>query len=307
MSARATYSTDQIEKYFERLGLPQEKRIYNVASLNAAEALEHLALLQKLQLAAVPFENISLHYSTHHSISVHPEELFRKIIGDDNGRGGYCMENNRLFGTLLNSLGFTLYSGGCRCFGDDTWTGWSHMVNFVTIGDTKYHVDVGFGADGPVVPMPLERSGTIQRHIKPASARLQWRNIPGNTDPNQRLWIYEYRRDDESDWEMKYSYSELEFQHHDYVVMSYFTSTSPYTFFTRMIVADKKIMGEDGELIGKMSMAATSLKWNIHGEKTKEIEFKSEAERIGALWEYFGMKFGPAEREGISGLPSEIK
>lgn len=43
------------------------------------------------------------------------------------------------------------------------------------------------------------------------------------------------------------------------------------------------------------------------GEKTKEIEFKSEEERIDALEEYFGMKFGDAEREGIAGLPSEIK
>ena len=50
-----------------------------------------------------------------------------------------------------------------------------------------------------------------------------------------------------------------------------------------------------------------ALKWNVKGEKTKEIEFKSEEERIDALEEYFGMKFGDAEREGIAGLPSEIK
>ena len=307
MSARATYTKDQITKYFARLGLSEQKRKYDVAGLDPNDAFEYLALLQKLQLAAVPFENITLHYSAHHSVSVHPEELFRKIIGDDNGRGGYCMENNRLFGTLLNSLGFNMYSGGCRVWSGDSWTGWSHMVNFVTIGDTKYHVDVGFGADGPVVPMPLERSGTIQKHIQPASARLQWRNIPGNTDPNQRLWVYEYRRNDDSDWEIKYSYSELEFQPQDYAMMNYFTSTSMKTFFTQMVVADKKIMGDDGELVGKLSLAAKSLKWNVKGEKTKEIEFKSEEERIDALEEYFGMKFGDAEREGIAGLPSEIK
>lgn len=307
MSARATYTKDQITKYFARLGLPDQERNYDIAGLDPNSALEYLALLQKLQLAAVPFENITLHYSAHHSISIHPEELFKKIIDDDNGRGGYCMENNRLFGTLLNSLGFTLYSGGCKVWAADAWTGWSHMVNFVTIGDTKYHVDVGFGADGPVVPMPLDRSGTVQKHIQPASARLQWRNIAGNTDPNQRLWVYEYRRNDESDWETKYSYSELEFQPQDYAVMSYYTSTSKHTFFTQIVVVDKKILGDDGELEGKMSLAAASLKWNMKGEKTKEIEFKSEGERLEALEKYFGMKFRDVEREGIAGLPSEIK
>ena len=307
MSAQATYTNDQITKYFDRLGLPENQRKYDVSGLSSGGALEYLTLLQKLQLATIPFENINLHYSTHHSVSVHPEELFRKIIGDNNGRGGYCMENNRLFGTLLNSLGFTLYSGGCRVFGDGAWTGWSHMVNLVTIGDIKYHVDVGFGADGPIVPMPLERSGTVHKHIKPASARLQWRNIPGNTDPNQRLWVYEYRGNDESDWEIKYCYSELEFQPQDYVMMNYYTSTSQRTFFTRLIVADKKIMGDDGELVGKMSLAGDGLKWNIQGEKTKELKFKSEVERLEALEKYFEIKLGDAEREGIAGLPSEIK
>nr|CBL43271.1 TPA: arylamine N-acetyltransferase 1 [Alternaria brassicicola] len=307
MSARAKYSPDQITKYFDRLGLPEEKRKYHVADLGPTDALDYLALLQKLQLAAIPFENITLHYSAHHGVSVHPDELFSKIIDDDNGRGGYCMENNRLFGTLLNSLGFVLYSGGGKVYGDDSWTGWSHMVNFVTIGGTKYHVDVGFGAEGPVVPMPLERSGTIQKHIQPASTRLQWRNIPGNTDPNQRLWVYEYRRNDESDWEIKYAYSELEFQEQDFAMMNHFTSTSRRTFFTHMIVADKKILGDDGELVGKLSLAAKSLKWNMQGHKTKEIEFKSEGERIEALEKYFGIKLRRAERDGIAGLPSEIK
>jgi hypothetical protein len=90
-------------------------------------------------------------------------------------------------------------------------------------------------------------------------------------------------------------------------MMNYFTSTSHQTFFTQMIVADKKIMGDDGQLVGKLSLAAKSLKWNIKGKKTKEIEFKSEGERIEALEKYFGIKFGDAERDGIAGLPSEIK
>jgi arylamine N-acetyltransferase len=304
---RVTFSKDQITQYFDRLKIPDDKSRIDVAGLDPEDALDYLALLQKHQLAAVPFENLNLHYSAHHQVSIHPEELFRKIITDNNGRGGYCMENNCLFGTLLYTLGFTIYSGGARVFADGDWTGWSHMVNMITIGGTKYHVDVGFGADGPVVPMPLDRSGTIQKHISPAVARLQWRNIPGNTDPDQKLWVYEHRRNDDVDWEIKYCYSELEFLPSDYNMMNYYTSTSLKTFFTRVIVVDKKLLDDEGEYAGSLILFGNTIKWRMHGDKEKEIEFAKEEDRLEALEKHFGIKFGEVERDGIRGLPSEIK
>ncbi|KAL6159242.1 hypothetical protein ACJQWK_04155 [Exserohilum turcicum] len=187
MGARPTFAPDQVARYLDRLGLPEAERRYSVAGLDAHDALDYLARLQTLHLAAVLFENLSLHYSAHGTVSVHPHQLSNKIIGDGNGRGGYCMENNSLFGTLLASLGFAVYSGGGRVHEPAGWTGWLHLLNFVTIGDTKYHVDVGFGGDGPIVPMPLVRTGAVQKHIQPAAARLEWRNIAGSTDPGQRL------------------------------------------------------------------------------------------------------------------------
>jgi arylamine N-acetyltransferase len=304
---RITFTKDQLSKYFARLKIPEDKRQYDVANLKDEDLLRYLALLQKHQLAEIPFENLTLHYSAHHQVSIHPEELFKKIIADNNGRGGYCMENNSLFGTLLRTLGFNIYSGGARVFDGGQWTGWSHMVNLVTIGDTKYHVDVGFGADGPVVPMPLDRSGTIQPHINPAKARLQWRNIPGNTDPTQRLWVYEHRINDDADWTTKYSYTELEFQPCDYNIMNYYTSTSHKTFFTRMVVVDKKILDDEGQYAGSLILAGNTIKWRVHGVKENEIKFETEADRLDALEKYFGIKFGEAERDGISGLASQLK
>jgi arylamine N-acetyltransferase len=304
---RVTFTKDQLTKYFDRLKIPENQRQYDTSSLKDEDALKYLALLQKHQLAEVPFENLTLHYSVHRQISLHPEELFKKIIGDNNGRGGYCMENNCLFGTLLYTLGFSVYSGGARVYDAGSWTGWSHMVNLVTIGAVKYHVDVGFGSDGPCVPMPLDRSGTIQRHISPAKARLQWRNIPGNTDPTQRLWVYEHCINDDAEWTIKYCYTELEFQPCDYNIMNYYTSTSHKTFFTRMIVVDKKLLDDEGDFAGSLILSGSSIKWRIHGVKEKEIEFQTEDDRLEALEKHFGIKFGEAERDGISGLASQIK
>lgn len=304
---RVILTKDQVTSYFERLEIPAGKRCYDVTPLKDEDALRYLALLQKHHLAAVPFENLTLHYSAHHQISVHPNELFKKIIADNNGRGGYCMENNALFGTLLRTLGFNIYSGGGRVWENGSWTGWGHMLNFITIGDTKYHVDVGFGAEVPLVPMPLDHSGTIQPHISPATVRLQWRNIPGNTDPSQRLWVYEYRRNDEAEWEMKYCYSEVEFLPCDYSVMNYFTSTSRKLFFTRLAVIDKKLLDDEGWYKGSIILNGNTLKWRIHGVKEEEVVFETEAERLAALKKYFGIQFGEAERDGILGLGSQLK
>lgn len=304
---RPSYTKEQISKYFVRLKLPAKDQKYDVAELNPKDALTYLTLLQKHHLAEIPFENLTLHYSAHHSINIHPEALFTKVIGDNNGRGGYCMENNALFGTLLHSLGFNLYSAGGRVNVAGVLSGWTHMLNLVTIGETKYHVDVGFGANGPIVPMPLDRSEVIEEHIKPAAARLQWRNIPGQIDPNQRLWVFEHRPDEDSEFTMMYCFTELEFMPSDYEVMNYFTSTSKQIFFTKTIVVEKKLLDDAGELAGQLIMGDKDLKWRIHGNKEKQIEFESEKDRLSALEEHFGIHFGEVERVGIQGLPSEIK
>jgi arylamine N-acetyltransferase len=181
------------------------------------------------------------------------------------------------------------------------------MVNIITIGDRKYHVDVGFGANGPVVPMQLDEAGHVQPHIAPATSRLQWRNIPGNTDPDQRLWVYEVRFDEQSEFQTTYCFSELEFLPSDFAMINYYTSTSPRTFFTRVIVAEKKILGEDGAPIGNLIMGNADLKWRVRGRKEREIKFASEDDRIKALEEHFGIVLGRLERESIRGLPSELK
>jgi arylamine N-acetyltransferase len=181
------------------------------------------------------------------------------------------------------------------------------MINIVVIEDSKYHVDVGFGANGPIQPMKLDKSGTVEKHISPATCRLQWRNIDANTDPGQRLWVFEHCIDEESDFQTIYCFTELEFLPSDYKVMNHYTSTAGTTFFTRVIVGVKQILGDGGEIIGSLILGNNDLKWRIHGSKTKEVKFESEDDRVRALEEYFGIKLSQAEKDGITGLPSEIK
>lgn len=218
------------------------------------------------------------------------------------------MENNYLFYTVIRTLGFNLFSAGARVFDNAQWTGWSHMVNIVKIGGDKYHVDVGFGGNGPIEPMKLEKSGNlIHGHIPPATTRLQWGNITGNTDPDQRLWIYQQRRDADSEFQTMYCFTELEFLPSDYNIMNYYVSTSHKTFFTRTVVVEKKIMDENGEIVGQLIMGNADLKWRVRGKKEKEIQFQSEDDRVKALAEHFGIVLGQVERESVRGLASELK
>ncbi len=103
-----TYTDDQLARYFDRINY----RCDNVRQHAAEDPLACLTALQAHQMAHVPFESLSLHYSRHRVLSLDPEELFTKIV--ERGRGGYCMEVNTFFAAVLRSLGFRLFSAGGR-------------------------------------------------------------------------------------------------------------------------------------------------------------------------------------------------
>ena len=120
---RVLYTRAQLEAFFDRIDFRR-----SAASVDFNLSLDILTILQRHFLAAIPFESLSLHYSPHHIVSVDPQAVFRKIVGEVNledgnvklnakkgeGRGGYCMENSLLFGTVLRSLGFEVYPTGAR-------------------------------------------------------------------------------------------------------------------------------------------------------------------------------------------------
>lgn len=117
---RTVFDSSRLEEYYDRISLPLRHRHVRGApstkfnGANSSEALSFLSTLQRYHLSAIPFENVSLHYSPHHTISLDPYALHHKIVAQNAGRGGYCMENNGLFCTVLQSLGFDVYPVGAR-------------------------------------------------------------------------------------------------------------------------------------------------------------------------------------------------
>lgn len=112
-----TYTEEQLARYLERIGYRHDAR-----TQASTDPLGCLTALQRHHMARVPFESLSLHYSRYRLLSLDPEDLFKKIV--DNRRGGYCMEVNAFFATVLRTLGFTLFCAGGRVRGPNGYKGW---------------------------------------------------------------------------------------------------------------------------------------------------------------------------------------
>lgn len=116
----AIYTASQLRQYFARIALPvtvqDELLELSDSSVehdqDSERRLALLTTLQQHQLAHVPFENLSLHYSPHRTIALDAASLYGKIV--ERRRGGYCMENNCFFGAVLRGLGFSVCSVGGR-------------------------------------------------------------------------------------------------------------------------------------------------------------------------------------------------
>jgi arylamine N-acetyltransferase len=116
---------DQLQRYLEHISspaihntqLPESKPLFFLPDFQSSP-MENLTTLMRHQLSTVSFDSLALHYSLHHSVSLWPDALFEKlIVSGENGqgnRGGYCMENNSFFGTVLRSLRYDVLTCGER-------------------------------------------------------------------------------------------------------------------------------------------------------------------------------------------------
>lgn len=103
----SAYSRDQIISYLSYIGLPESLH-------NGPPTLALLEQLHTRTISKLPYENLSLHYNPSHCIDLDPQHLFTKMITNNRGRGGYCMEIALLYNHILRALGFNAYTAGVR-------------------------------------------------------------------------------------------------------------------------------------------------------------------------------------------------
>ncbi|KAI7775976.1 hypothetical protein LA080_006048 [Diaporthe eres] len=293
----AAYSEEQLELYLQHIKYPRAK--------HPADRLQLLTGLVRHHQARVPFDNIALHYSPTRLLSLDRQDLFEKIV--TNSRGGYCMEVNELFATVLRTLGFQLYSAAGRVKHERL----SHMVNLVTIEGKKYLVDVGFGAQEATQPIPLEDGHEITT-IAPIRGKLELKHIGKQVtkdDPAQRLWAWSSRKGGEgADWEDMYSFSEAEFFAEDFECINYFVMTRPQSWFLQTVLAYRPVLDEaTGELVGERILHGNVVKEGASGQDRIIEVLETEEDRVRALEKYFDIRLTEKERRGIKGLVTELK
>lgn len=108
----SSFTPAQLDAYLTHIGLGPE---YGPAGRPARDyALLHA--LHVHQLAAVPYENLLLHYAAGptRAVSINPQHLYAKIVAAGRGRGGYCMETCVFFNHVLRAMGFDAYLSGAR-------------------------------------------------------------------------------------------------------------------------------------------------------------------------------------------------
>ena len=184
-----------------------------------------------------------------------------------------------------------------------------HIVNIVTLTDgSKYMVDVSFGGDGAIHPLPLI-PGHITSNIGTQELRLIYDNIPGQTtapSDSQKLWIYQYRNSTEKPWNSFYCFPEMEFLHRDFVAFNYYTSTNPDSFQTfQMLVV--KFLRRGHEIYGKLMLVDKLIKRNTGGRTEVVKVCETEQERVEALKEWFGIELTEQQIQGIRGWKTELK
>ena len=110
----ASYTADQLETYLERIGYPGsgKNRVQSIRACKEADPLDTLSELQRRHLCSIPWGNSGLHYTQHHTISIHPQAIYDKLVLRK--LDGYCMENSNLFYLILQSLGYQIYATGGR-------------------------------------------------------------------------------------------------------------------------------------------------------------------------------------------------
>ncbi|KAK3350334.1 hypothetical protein B0T25DRAFT_550311 [Lasiosphaeria hispida] len=300
----STYSREQVDRYFAhiRYRQPMRNAAQRIHFLNNLQCLRNLMLYHR---ARVPFESLSLHYSKTRLLSLDPEDLYHKIV--EQGRGGYCMEVNTFFATMLRTLGYTVISSAGRVNVDGTYIGWNHMVNLVTIDNTRYLVDVGFGSNGPNIPIALE-SGVTSYGISPVLTKLEYRALSIHTDPNQKVWVLLSQEDcmEQTPWKELYAFVETECFPADFEIMNLATMTAPQSFFVQNVMCVRTILDELGLSVGVMILHGDYVKRRIISESEILETLETEAQRVEALKKYFDIELSPEEQRAIYGLASQL-
>jgi N-hydroxyarylamine O-acetyltransferase len=244
--------------------------------------LETLASLVEHHIAAIPFENIDVMLARPVDISL--AAIQAKLIGQR--RGGYCFEQNRLFGWVLTTLGFHVENLAARVewgrHENDPPRPRTHMALRVTIDARPWLVDVGFGGSVPVCPLRID-----QRDPQPTRHET-FRIVPNGTAAILEVQVGEI-------WRTLYEASDAPLIEVDYEPLNWFTSTHPASPFKAHLMVARATRDARFSLMD--ARLTVRHRDGSHEQRSLQVE-----ELEAALAEVFGLTVEPAWRPLLARL-----
>lgn len=247
-----------------------------------------LAALHRAHLLAIPFENLDIMLGR--GVAVDMKSIQAKLV--DGGRGGYCWEQNQLFGAALAEIGFTvdrlLGRVGRSTYrkppppGQERMSPRTHLVLRVGTPDRRglWLSDVGFGSS-PAGPLSLRRL----RSSGPQDLD-GWIYGVDPEDEESRTWLLQEFQGGE--WVPVYRFEDAPVYPADIVVGNHYTSTHPDSWFTRTPVVARRAPDAITSLLGR----ALTVTARGHVKERRELD---AAEWTAALRDEFGLEFPPED------------
>lgn len=206
---------------------------------------------------AIPFEGLDP--LLRRSVNLDLASVQAKLV--DRRRGGYCFEQNLLFMSALEAMGFQVTGLGGRVrwmsppaspLGSRT-----HMMIRVDLPDGPYLADVGFGACVMDAPLQLKTGG----EQKTAMGTYRLRESEG---------LFSLSAKQPDGWRTMYVFDLAPQLPSDYELANWYTSTSPLVPFTSMLLMERvrrdqrdklfnrefRIEARDGQVVSERSLGS---------------------------------------------------
>lgn len=206
--------TIDLDAYFRRIGHTGGRE----------PTLDTLAALQLGHVQAIAFENLNPLLGW--PVPLDAPALERKLVQDR--RGGYCYEQNLLFGHVLRALGFHVTGLAARVlwtyYPEDAITPRSHQLLRVALADGSYLVDVGFGGQTLTGPLRLEPD------LEQATPHEPFRLVSAGDGFRMQCRIG-------TAWKTLYRFDLQEQFQPDYEILNYYAANHPDSRFTSTLIA----------------------------------------------------------------------
>jgi N-hydroxyarylamine O-acetyltransferase len=234
------------------------------------------ATLDALHLAHathIPFENLDIQLGR--PVRLDLASLEAKLVRGR--RGGYCFEQNRLFATALEALGYDVTPLAARVrYGTTAVLARTHMTLLVDVDGERLLADVGFGAQGLLLPVPIGQPEV--------SRQFAWRFRVLEDDG-----AFTLQSDAADSWDDLYAFT-LERQHPaDFDLANYYTSTHPDSRFVQNLTAQR--------LAPDMRRILRNRDYSEERDGATILRtLGSDDEVLDVLAESFGLEFPPGTR-----------